>query len=98
MITIILLSFFPFFSILLDYLQTKANTKKKCHQGSNTSGSKNLKEALLIIINSQAYRHESPAKYQPGTNLARQASQPASCTFTRCMHRGVKAPSKQKIV
>jgi hypothetical protein len=45
------------------YLQTKANTKKKCHQGSNTSGSKNLKEALLIIINNQAYHHESPAKY-----------------------------------
>jgi hypothetical protein len=96
MITIIHLSFFPFFSILLDYLQTKANTKKKCHQGSNTSGSKNLKEALLIIINSQAYQHESPAKYQLGTNLAGQASQPASCLFTRCMHRGVKTPVNRR--
>jgi hypothetical protein len=93
MITTILLSFFPFFSILLDYLQTKANTKKKCHQGSsNTSGNKNLKEALLIIINSRAYHPESLAKYQPGTNLAGQASQPASCSITRCMHRGVKTP------
>jgi hypothetical protein len=83
--TIFLLSFFPFFSILLYYLQAKANTKKKCHQGSNTSGSKNLKEALLIIINSQAYHHESPAKISARDKSGR-LSKPASKLLIHHMH------------
>jgi hypothetical protein len=88
--------FLPFllYSSLLP--ANKSKHKKKCHQGSNTSGSKNLKETLLIIINSQAYHHESPAKYQPGTNLVGQASQPASCSITKCMHRGVKSQDTNK--
>jgi hypothetical protein len=35
-------SFFPFFSIILGYLQTKGNTKRNATKG-NTSGSNKLK-------------------------------------------------------
>jgi hypothetical protein len=46
-------------------------------QGSNTSGSEKLKETLLIIINSQAYHRESPAKISARDQTGRATSQPS---------------------
>jgi hypothetical protein len=85
-------SFFLSFLSSLFFLITGKQKKTQREMPPNTSGSKNLKEALLIIINSQAYQHESPAKYQPGTNLVGQTSQLTSCSITRCMQGGVKTP------
>jgi hypothetical protein len=76
-------SFFPFFSFPFFFITCKQKQiqKKKYYHVSNTSGSQKLKETLLIIINSQAYHHESPATNisqgpnWPGSKPAKQAAQ-----------------------
>jgi hypothetical protein len=67
-------SFFLLYSSLLP--ANKNIHKEEMPQGSNTSGSKKLKETLLIIINIQAYHHESPAKISARDQTGR-ASKPA---------------------
>jgi hypothetical protein len=70
-------SFFLSFLLYSSLLPaSKSKHKEEISQGSNTSGSKKLKETLLIIINSQAYHHESPAKISARDQTGR-ANKPA---------------------
>jgi hypothetical protein len=71
-------SFFLSFLLYSSLLPAnKSIHKEEMPQGSNTSGSEKLKETLLIIINSQAYHHESPAKISARDQTGRAASQPS---------------------
>jgi hypothetical protein len=81
-ISSLFLSFLLYSSLLS---ASKSKHKEEMPQGSNTSGSKNLKETLLIIINNQAYHHESPSKISARDQTGR-ASKPASKLLNHQMH------------